>query len=96
MGEKNEMNIRQALDQYMKRFGLQRKVEEIKLLQLWPEIAGEFIARNTSDLQVRDRRLIIRVNSSVIKHQLLISRDTIIQRVNQFMEQEYINDLVLL
>ncbi len=90
------MNIRQALDQYMKRFGLQRKVEEIKLLQLWPEIAGEFIARNTSDLQVRDRRLIIRVNSSVIKHQLLISRDTIIQRVNQFMEQEYINDLVLL
>ncbi|GDX48493.1 MAG: DUF721 domain-containing protein [Bacteroidota bacterium] len=96
MGEKNEMNIKQALDQYMKRFGLQRKVEEIKLLQLWPEIAGEFIARNTSDLQVRDRRLIIRVNSSVIKHQLLISRDTIIQRVNQFMEQEYINDLVLL
>jgi len=90
------MNIKQALDQYMKRFGLQRKVEEIKLLQLWPEIAGEFIARNTSDLQVRDRRLIIRVNSSVIKHQLLISRDTIIQRVNQFMEQEYINDLVLL
>ncbi|MFN5379479.1 MAG: DUF721 domain-containing protein [Bacteroidota bacterium] len=96
MGEKNEMNIKQALDQYMKRFGLQRKVEEIKLVQLWPEIAGEFIARNTSDLQVRDRRLIIRVNSSVIKHQLLISRDTIIQRVNQFMEQEYINDLVLL
>lgn len=90
------MNIKQALDQYMKRFGLQRKVEEIKLLQMWPEIAGEFIARNTSDLQVRDRRLIIRVNSSVIKHQLLISRDTIIQRVNQFMEQEYINDLVLL
>ncbi|MFN5213372.1 MAG: DUF721 domain-containing protein [Bacteroidota bacterium] len=90
------MNIKQALDQYMKRFGLQRKVEEIKLVQLWPEIAGEFIARNTSDLQVRDRRLIIRVNSSVIKHQLLISRDTIIQRVNQFMEQEYINDLVLL
>lgn len=90
------MNIKQALNQYMKRFGLQRKVEEIKLLQLWPEIAGEFIARNTSDLQVRDRRLIIRVNSSVIKHQLLISRDTIIQRVNQFMEQEYINDLVLL
>jgi hypothetical protein len=87
MGEKNEMNIKQALDQYMKRFGLQRKVDEI---------AGEFIARNTSDLQVRDRRLIIRVNSSVIKHQLLISRDTIIQRVNQFMEQEYINDLVLL
>jgi len=71
-------------------------VEEIKLVQLWPEIAGEFIARNTSDLQVRDRRLIIRVNSSVIKHQLLISRDTIIQRVNQFMGQEYINDLVLL
>ncbi|MFN5069465.1 MAG: DUF721 domain-containing protein [Bacteroidota bacterium] len=96
MGEKNEMNIKQALDQYMKRFGLQRKVEEIKLVQLWPEIAGEFIARNTSDLQVRDRRLIIRVNSSVIKHQLLISRDTIIQRVNQFMGQEYINDLVLL
>ncbi|MFN9883355.1 MAG: DUF721 domain-containing protein [Bacteroidota bacterium] len=96
MGEKNEMNIKQALDQYMKRFGLQRKVEEIKLVQLWPEIAGEFIARNTSDLQVRDRRLIIRVNSSVIKHQLLISRDTIIQRVNPFMEQEYINDLVLL
>jgi hypothetical protein len=96
MGEKNEMNIKQALDQYMKRFGLQRKVEEIKLVQLWPEIAGEFIARNTSDLQVRERRLIIRVNSSVIKHQLLISRDTIIQRVNQFMEQEYINDLVLL
>lgn len=90
------MNIKQALDQYMKRFGLQRKVEEIKLVQLWPEIAGEFIARNTSDLQVRDHRLIIRVNSSVIKHQLLISRDTIIQRVNQFMEQEYINDLVLL
>ena len=90
------MNIKQALDQYMKRFGLQRKVEEIKLVQLWPVIAGEFIARNTSDLQVRDRRLIIRVNSSVIKHQLLISRDTIIQRVNQFMEQEYINDLVLL
>jgi predicted nucleic acid-binding Zn ribbon protein len=96
MADKNESNIKEALQQYMQRYGLQRKVEETKLIQHWPTIAGEFIARYTEEIRVQDGKMIIRVNSSVIKHQLLISRETIIQNVNQFMEREYISDITLL
>ncbi len=96
MADKNETNIKAALQQYLQRHGLQQKVDETRLIHHWPEVAGEFIARHTEQVQVRDTKLIIRVNSSVIKHQLLISRDTILQNVNRFMEREYVNDLVLL
>lgn len=96
MSNHNEQSIKEALREYLKRYGLQNKVDESLLIQKWPEIVGEFIARYTEELSVRDSCLFVRVNSSVIKHQLFISRDTVIQNINQVFEREYIKDIKIL
>ncbi len=96
MSKHNEQSIKNALQEYMKRYGLQNKVDENRLLQKWPDIAGEFIARYTEELIVKGHCLTIRVNSSVIKHQLLISRDTLINNINELFEREYIKEIKVL
>lgn len=96
MADKNEQTMKAALQAFFKRNGLQHKIDETRLIQLWPEIVGEFIARYTKELQVNGSCLTIRVDSSVIKQQLMISKDTVIQNINRNYDREYISDIKVL
>ncbi len=95
MAEKNEQNMKDAVEQFMHRYRLQSKVDETHLIQHWPEIVGEFVARYTDEIKVREDKIIVRVNSSVIKHQILMMQETIISNINQYMGYQYITALVV-
>ena len=63
--------------------GVQKQVERMSVLELWPEIVGEQLGRVTRARTVDDATLRVEVRSSAWLMELNMMRGEFLQRVNQ-------------
>lgn len=90
------MTIKEAVEKMLEVYKLRRKYDETALLAAWPELMGNAIANRTRQLYIRDKKLFVKVESSVIKNELLLMRSQIIGRMNEHVGQVVIEDLIVL
>lgn len=92
----NDKSIKEALDQLLQVYKLQRKFDETSLIAAWPELMGPAIANRTKEIYIRDKKLFLRVESSVIKNELLMMRSQILDKMNEKAGGMVIEEIVLL
>ncbi len=92
----NDINIKEAIDQLLDTYKIRKKYDETALVAAWPEIIGSAIANRTQQLYVRDRKLYVKVESAVVKNELVLMRSMIISRLNEHVGQAVIDELVIL
>ena len=96
MSRGDDMTIKEAIEKMLDVYKLRRKFDETSLVAAWPQLMGKAIANRTKRLYVRDKKLFVKVESSVIKNELLLMRSQIIGRMNEYVGQVVIEDLVVL
>ncbi|MNE98464.1 hypothetical protein D3C80_1969760 [compost metagenome] len=60
-------------------YKLKGKFDETSVVALWPDLMGKAIANRTTQIYVSQKKLFVRIESSVIKNELLMVRTGIIQ-----------------
>ena len=80
---------------FMREQGLETPYNEYRLIESWPEVMGPGIARHTTDLQIKNRVLYVRLSSSVIRAELMAGRAMLVQRLNQHIGAQVIERIVL-
>lgn len=96
MSRDEDVNIKMAIDKMLDTYKIRKKFDETSLIAAWPEIIGPAIANRTQSIYIRDRKLFVKVESAVVKNELILMRSQIIKRMNEQVGQEVIDDLVLL
>jgi predicted nucleic acid-binding Zn ribbon protein len=96
MRKPNDKSIKEAMDQLLQVYKLQQKFDETALIAAWPEMMGTAIANRTKELYIRQKKLFVRVESSVIKNELMMMRSQIIEKMNEQAGREVIVEIVLL
>ena len=84
MRKPNDKSIKEAMDQLFQVYKLQQKFDETALIAAWPEMMGVAIANRTKELYIRQKKLFVRVESSVIKNELMMMRSQIIEKIYNF------------
>jgi predicted nucleic acid-binding Zn ribbon protein len=96
MRKPNDKSIKEAMNQLLQVYKLQQKFDETALIAAWPEMMGVAIANRTKELYIRQKKLFVRVESSVIKNELMMMRSQIIEKMNEQAGGEVIVEIVLL
>ena len=81
--------------QFLREEGLETPYNEYRLIESWPEVMGPGIARHTTDLQIRNRVLFVRLSSSVIRSELMMARSLLVRRLNEHVGAQVIEKIVL-
>ena len=89
----NAQPMKELVDKLMSAYQLQGKMTEMEVLSKWEEMMGKAVAVRTTNLQIRQRVLIIRLNSSVMRDELAHGKQIIIERVNQTAGKQIIHDV---
>lgn len=92
---KDGIAMKTALEQYLKAMGIDRKVLETSILNQWVDLMGESVAKRTEKLEIRDKKLFVKLNSSVMRSELFQNRSVIIKRINDAAGFDIINDVFL-
>ena len=94
MGRNNDKPLKEAIEQLLKVYKLKRKFDETSLIAAWPELMGKAVANRTSQLYIRDRKLFIRVESSVLKNELVMIRSEIVKRMNERAGSKVLDEII--
>ena len=87
--------IDQLIQQVLKENNLDGKLKEYKLVASWEKVIGKTVANATTDIYIRNRKLFVKVRSSVIRNELLMIKDGLINALNREVEANIIDDLIV-
>lgn len=94
MQRKNSQPIGEIINQFLRENHLDRKLNETHLLEAWPKILGSAVASYTTSIFIKNRVLYVQLSSSVLRHELQMSRERIVFRLNEQVGHEVITDIV--
>ncbi len=94
MRRRNTEEIRDVVQQFLKQRKLDKPLYEKKIVDAWSEVLGPNIMNYTTNLVVKNKKLHVTISSSVLRHDLFISRENIVQSLNNRVGTHVIDDIV--
>ncbi|PLX15092.1 MAG: DUF721 domain-containing protein [Marinilabiliales bacterium] len=95
MRKKNTQKIEDVIKEYLKALKIDDKLKEVKLIKSWDDIVGKTIAKSTSNIYIHNRKLFVKLNSSVIRNELFMLRDGLKKALNDKAGEDIIDDIIL-
>jgi len=92
----DDVGIKDVIERLLEVYKLKRRFDETAIIEAWPKLIGVAIANRTKQLFIKDKKLFVRVESAVIKNELLLMRRAIIGRVNEYVGKVVVEELVIL
>ncbi len=94
MKRQDAMPIGEILRDLLKTQHLDSKLDEMKLIKLWPQIMGKTIAEYTQRIYMKNGILYISLTSAVLRSELLMCREMLIKRLNKEMGIPLVKDII--
>ncbi len=92
---KNQKHISDIIELYLKDYQLDGKIKEVKLVNDWTELFGKAIDRHTSKILLQGKTLHVRVDSSVLRNELMYNRQSMIDRINEHFGEEVVDHILI-
>jgi Dna[CI] antecedent, DciA len=94
MRKNNTELLSDVIRQVLKSQKLDIHLYEKMLIEAWPVVLGENIVKYTTDLVIKKRVLYVSLSSSVLRHDLFLSKEQIKQSLNKQVGTEVIVDII--
>ena len=91
----NEETMKTAIDRLMKAYKLDSKLSEIDIVNSWEKLMGKAIANKTEEIFIRDKKLFIRLSSSVLRQELSYAKSKIVELINKQAGSEIVTEVIL-
>lgn len=91
----SEQPLKAAIEEFLDRYHLRDKLDQAKVIEAWEKVVGEMVARNTSQLHIRNKVLYVKVNTAALRNELLFARTKIMNALNKEAGGKVIEEIVL-
>ena len=95
MRRSNTQTIASVIKDYLKEAQIEGKLKEVQVVNSWEELVGKTIARRTNRIYIKNGKLYLHMNSSIVKNELLMHREGIIERINTNAGEEIVKEIVI-
>jgi predicted nucleic acid-binding Zn ribbon protein len=72
---------------------LAEKLAETRLMNSWEKVSGTMVMRYTVNMFIKNQCLYVKLNSSIVKNELTICREKLIQNLNKEAGSQVINNI---
>jgi len=96
MRKANDKSLKEAIEQMLQVYKIKRRFEETGILAAWPELVGKSVANRTKEIYIHDKKMFLRIESSVIKNELMLMRSQIIDKVNDKANEILVEEIIFL
>ena len=95
MRKSNTQPLGEVIHEYLKALDIDIKLQEVRLIDSWPDVVGVTIAKRTSRLYIKNHVLFVYLNSSVARSELLRIRTGLVKGLNDRAGVKVIDDIVI-
>jgi len=95
MQRKNIQSIGEVLREFVDTMHIGRKLKISRIETIWKELLGTNAASLTRKVFIKSDVLYVYLNSSVLRNEILMMRETLIKRINESFGEEIVKKIVL-
>lgn len=88
-----EQPLKEVIDKFLKAYAWDGKMKEMDIVAAWPELMGIAVANRTKEIRIQNKKLYLTIDSSVMREELLLGKQIIIDRLNDYAGQEIVTDI---
>lgn len=96
MKRQREEKLGDVIRQFMRDAGIETPYNEFRLVQAWPVVVGPAVERYTEQIFIKGGVLYVRLTSSVLRHELFLGRQRLLQRLNEHVDAQVITKIVFI
>lgn len=82
-----------VIKEFLKLQHLDGRLNETRLLEVWPEVLGSAICKYTGERYIKNKVLYVKITSSVLRNELMMSRQQLCDSLNSRVGAEVITDI---
>ncbi len=91
MAKPEEIGV--ILERKLKSLGIEKKLKEVSIADLWPEIVGEAVAEHTNIIRCTEGKLLVRVDNPVWRHELMFQKSNFLRLLNGRLGEHVVDDI---
>lgn len=92
--DKNITPLKEAIDKLLKVYKIEGKMDEISLQKEWSAMMGPAIANRTTNIYLKNNVLHIKLESSVLRHELSFAKERLCEALNKRIGKRIINQIL--
>ena len=85
----------EVIRELLQTYGLEKGLATQRLKDAWEGIVGKTIATHTESLSVRDGKLFVKLDSSVVRSELGYVKSALVKKLNEAAGEDVITEMVL-
>ncbi len=91
----SEVSLAEAMKDFLSKSRLKGGIQALQIQDAWEKIMGKTIAKYTDKIEIIGTTLFISSTVAPLKNELLYQKEKIIERVNEALCENVINEVVI-
>ncbi len=93
MFRKDVKQLRELILRNLRAQGLETPLLQKRLIDSWPEVAGELVAGYTQNLYIRNQTLFVHLTRPALRADLMMMRTELVRKLNAHVGSQVIADI---
>lgn len=93
MFKRDVKSINELILRNLRVHGLETPLLQKRLIESWPDVAGEAVARHTTDVRIFNQTLYVRLRVPALRADLSMRRQELVQQLNARVGAQIICDI---
>jgi len=87
--------LQEVISEFLHENKLDTRLKERELIRNWELVTGKMVARSTESIYIKNRTLFVEIRSSVVRNELMMIRDGLVQALNSRTGADLIDGIVI-
>ena len=92
--ESNEEKLEDVMKKLIRSYGLTRDYDDYQAIAAFKKVMGSVIANKAMDIQVKNKRMFVKLDSAVLREELAMGKSKIVQMINDEVGKPVVLDIV--
>ncbi|MFK5856174.1 MAG: DUF721 domain-containing protein [Bacteroidota bacterium] len=75
-------------------YGWTEKMDGVRITNSWEKVVGSIFAKHTTNIYVKNKKLFVFLDSSVLRNELYMEKTEIVKKLNSEIGKKVINEIV--
>lgn len=94
--KKDATPLANAFQDLLKAYRLEDTYQEKLLISSWPTLVGKTIADRTSNVYIKDKKLMVKITSGPVKKELQLNKSKVIALIESQIGKGIVDDVIFL
>ncbi len=94
--KKETTPLKEVFEELLQAYKIKDRFNERKVISAWGELMGQSIASRTSRMDIRDKKLYVKLTSGPIKKELMMNKSKVLQLIADRFGAGTIEDVIFL